>query len=235
MNLRADFVYMAPPFMAYAAADTHNLSLLKLAVEQISLYRQILISNGTDKVWHHIIGPHNQDLGLWSTGNGWAAGGMARVLATVLKAPVALRDSRWRERAIKELTAMVKEIIDGAMAEPTDGGLLRNYLNDTTTAHGFGEISGSTMLASVVYRMAVLQPRVFGASYIKWAEGIRKVIGQDGHVTDTGIVTPAVNPLGWGDTEPFTTGSPEGQAFTVLMYTAWRDCIKAGRCAQGRG
>lgn len=222
--------------MAYAAADTYNLPLLKLTVQQISLYRQILISNGTEKVWHHIIGPQSQDLGLWSTGNGWVAGGVTRVLATVMKAPVALSSGSWRQQAINDLTAIIKEIIDGAMAEPADGGLLRNYLDDTTTGHGFGEVSGSTLLASVVYRMAVLQPRVFGASYIKWAEGIRQVIGQVGHVTDTGIVTPAVNPLGWSDTAPFTTGSPEGQAFSVLMYAAWRDCIKAGQCAgEGSG
>ncbi|KAJ7132463.1 hypothetical protein C8R44DRAFT_731133 [Mycena epipterygia] len=49
------------------------------------------------------------------------------------------------------------------------------------------------------------------------------------HVTSEGIVTPAVNPLGWSDTAPWTAGSPEGNNFVVLMYAAWRDCIYAGR------
>lgn len=36
-----------------------------------------------------------------------------------------------------------------------------------------------------------------------------------------GIVAPAVNPLGWGDTTPDTSGSPEGQAFAVLLHAAY--------------
>jgi len=69
--------------------------------------------------------------------------------------------------------------------------------------------------------MAVLQPRIFsGTAYTAWADGIRGVLvgtDQEGnpHVTVQGVVTPAVNPLNWGDTTPFTTGS-----FVVMMYAA---------------
>ncbi|KAF8067991.1 hypothetical protein FPV67DRAFT_1376322, partial [Lyophyllum atratum] len=115
-------------------------------------------------------------------------------------------------------------------------GLVRNYINDTnSTGHGFGEISGSSVLASVAYRMAVLQPHACGEKYVRWADGIRRVLGGNDaggqpHITEDGVATPAVNPLGWQDTKPFTTGSPEGQVFVVLMYTAWRDCVLVGRC-----
>ncbi|KAJ7477093.1 family 88 glycosyl hydrolase [Mycena galericulata] len=225
-ELWADFMYMAPPFLAYAAADQGDLHLLHEVYVQCGLYRQILQpANG---VWEHIIGPQSQDTGLWSTGNGWAAAGMARVLATVMKAPVAA-SAPWRGAAIADLTLWIQQILDGAMGYSKDGGLLRNYLNDTSgDGHGFGEISGSSMLAAVAYRMAVLRPGEFGKKYISFADGIRHTLAS--HITSEGIATPAVNPLDWSDTTPFTTGSPEGNNFVVLMYAAWRDCVLENVC-----
>ncbi|KAG6815337.1 hypothetical protein H0H87_002807 [Tephrocybe sp. NHM501043] len=236
-ELWADFMYMAPPFLAYYAADTLNATLLLEAVNQCRYYRQVLQSNTTavyKGVWEHIIGPQSQDTGLWSTGNAWAAAGMVRVLATVMRAPIAA-NAPWKHDAVQNLTTWVLEILDGATASTLNGGLLPNYLNDDAGTHGFGEISGSSMLASVAYRMAVLQPQASGQKYIDWADGIRGVLGgkdDNGqpHITEAGVATPAVNPLAWQDTTPFTTGSPEGQAFVVLMYAAWRDCILARRC-----
>ncbi|KAF9255569.1 Six-hairpin glycosidase [Marasmius fiardii PR-910] len=243
-ELWADFMYMGPPFISYYAVDTNDSSLLHDSVELCGNYRQVLKANITSKpydgVWEHIIGPQSVDHGLWATGNGWAAGGMARVLATVARAPTDLTQG-WRDQAISNLTTWIKEIIDGAKGAPMDNGLLRNYLDNTwEDGHGFGEISGSSMLASVVYRMAVMRPELFGSTYIAWADGIRKAIsGNDyqglARVTVEGIVQPAVNPLGWLDTNPFVTGSPEGQAFVILMYAAWRDCIDAGKCPVENG
>jgi hypothetical protein len=169
---------------------------------------------------------------------------MTRVLATVLKAPVAHDDPSWRQGAIADLTKWIKEIVDGAMNAPHNNDLLRNYLNDTISEHGFGETSGSALLASVVYRMVVMRPgrRDFGAwKYLMWAEGIRQVLGggwSDGasgqwleHVDrGNGTVRPAVNPLGWSDVKPYVLGSPEGQEFTVMLYAAWRDCVEVGKC-----
>ncbi|KAJ7047741.1 hypothetical protein C8F04DRAFT_19901 [Mycena alexandri] len=227
-ELWADFMYMAPPFLAYAAADAKNLGLLHEVYVQCGLYRQILQPGGG--VWEHIIGPQNQDTGLWSTGNGWAAAGMARVLATIMKAPVA-ESASWRKDAVSDLTLWIQEILDDAMTFSLDTGLLRNYLDDTSgDGHGFGEISGSSMLAAVAYRMVILRPLDFGAKYISWADGIRKTMAL--HVTGTGIATPAVNPLNWDDTTPFTTGSPEGNNFVVLMYAAWRDCVLLKVCTK---
>ncbi|KAJ7088782.1 hypothetical protein B0H15DRAFT_780471 [Mycena belliarum] len=246
-ELWADFMYMAPPFLAYYAGATDNATLLEAAYLQCGLQREVLLfgsnsstpspvgTSATNGLWHHIVGPQSAEPGLWSTGNGWAAMGMARVLATVLKAPVAHR-APWKAAATADLTAWIKEIIDGARNAPMDDGLLRNYLNDTTTAHGFGEISGSTILAAVAYRMAILAPEAFPAStYVAWADSMRLELGKNDaagnpHVTADGVVTPAVNPLGWGDTAPWTTGSPEGNNFVVLLYAAWRDCIWSGVC-----
>lgn len=226
--------------MAYYAADVGDERLLRESVKQCGDYRGILQSKTTtgeaQGAWQHIIGPNSQDTGLWSSGNAWAAGGMTRVLATVLKAPVS-KDKDWRQEAVDNLTQWIKEILDAAMTAPLDGGLLRNYLNDRdSNGHGFGEVSGSSLLSAVVYRMAVMRPKVIDAKYVKWADDIRIVLGgKDAqgqpHVQGNGVVTPAVNPLNWQDTKPFTSGSPEGQSFVVLMYAAWRDCVQAKICA----
>ena len=97
--------------------------------------------------------------------------------------------------------------------------MLRNYLNDTTW---FGETSGTAILAATAYRMAKSDPKTFGSTYVKWAEARRGAVAA--HIDrSTGIASPAVNPLGWGDRTPFTTGSPEGESFAVLLYAAYRD------------
>ncbi|CAK5274621.1 unnamed protein product, partial [Mycena citricolor] len=236
----ADFMYMAPPFMAYFAATSGNASLLQASYEQCGLYREVLLfgsnattfspvnSSATSGRWHHIVGPQSADLGLWSTGNGWAAAGMTRVLVTVMHAPIA-NSTGWAPAAISDLTAWIKEIIDGARASPLDNGLLRNYLDDTDSAVGFGETSGSALLASVVYRMVILAPTEFPAAiYVPWADALRSVLAK--HVSRDGIAAPAVNPLSWLDPTPWITGSPEGQNFFVLLYAAWRDCIFSGLC-----
>ncbi|TAQ85422.1 hypothetical protein B7494_g6243 [Chlorociboria aeruginascens] len=226
-ELWADFMYMAPPFLAYYAVATSNTSLLQLTIDQCGLYRQILQANTTAQqrslqgLWEHIIGPQDTQPQLWSTGNAWVAAGMARVLATTIK---------WRETACWQpqqnlLTGWIKEIIDGAMGDSSitsdpSTGLLRNILNDTSW---FGETSGTALLASVVYRMAVLAPETFSQNgrYIAWADSLRGSIAS--HVNANGTMAPAVNPLDWGSTIPLTTGSPEGQSFGVLLAAAYRD------------
>ncbi|KAF9736385.1 hypothetical protein PMIN06_012770 [Paraphaeosphaeria minitans] len=217
-ELWADFVYMVPPFLAYAGVATCNVTLAKEAALQAELYRRVLIQPAG--VWMHITGPQVQDYELWSTGNGWAAAGMARVLATLKKGPYAA-DTLDEQAA---LASSIKEILDGARALDTDAsGLLRNYLNQTAW---FGEIAGTSVLAATALRVAVLEPETFGREYAAWA--VEKMGVVDGHIEADegdakGIVAPAVNPLNWWDTAPYTTGSPEGQSFVVLLHAAYRD------------
>ncbi|KAH6891845.1 hypothetical protein BKA70DRAFT_1536843 [Coprinopsis sp. MPI-PUGE-AT-0042] len=235
--LWADFMYMAPPFLAYYAADTDDEALLMEVVRQCRLYRDVLqLDDGSSygSLWRHIIGPEAEDTGLWSTGNAWAAAGMARVLATVMKAPIA-QTRPWRDEAIAQLTLYIKEILNGALSLDLDNDLVRNYVNDLEGPLGFGEISGTSLLAATAYRMAVINPRVFGRPYILWAERVRHTLGGldiDGnpHITDGGVARPAIDPLDWKNPVPKTDGSPEGQAFVVLLYAAWRDCVRANVC-----
>ncbi|KAJ7100545.1 hypothetical protein C8R44DRAFT_947056, partial [Mycena epipterygia] len=127
---------------------------------------------------------------------------------------------------------------DGTRNAPMDSGLLRNYLNDMATGHGFGEISGSALLAAVAYRIVVLAPDAFpAATYVSWADSIRLELGANDvqgnpHVTQNGTATPAVNPLAWLDTAPWTAGDAEGNNSVVLLYLAWRDCVWARLCQQ---
>jgi len=258
--IRADFVYMAPPFLAYYGAATLNATFLRAGVEQVMLYRDVLTTNITTGaasppsshpanaagLWTHILSEWWSEPGLWASGNGWAAAGATRVLATLVKAPLSMflfhpstnpvnggLTTTWKQNSINSLVKVITDILDAAMrmeTDPDQDGLLRNYLDDPTW---FGEISGSSLLASVAYRLATLSstynliPRSKARAYVAWAESIRTIIATKGHIVN-GVATPAVNPLNWGDRNPFTSGSPEGQNFVILMYAAWRDCVKAG-------
>lgn len=92
----------------------------------------------------------------------------------------------------------------------------------------FGEVSGTTLLAAVAYRLHVIDSNMFGTTYRDWADAGRTAIA--GCVDANGILGPAINPLWWGDRTPVYTGSPEGQSFAVILAAAYRDCVQAGKC-----
>ncbi|CAJ2514048.1 Uu.00g021670.m01.CDS01 [Anthostomella pinea] len=221
-ELWADFLYMGPPALAYWAVQRDDAGLLDEVLRQCGLYRDVLGvpegSGNASGLWHHIIGPETQDLGVWSTGNAWAAAGMSRVLATAKKAPFAET-----VKGLGGLKGIIGGILDAAIAldraEPEEP-LLRNYLNDTSW---FGELSGTTLLTATAYRMALLEPEEFGgeeAGYVAWADEKRAEIIE--RIDDEGLLSPVINPLEWGDRQPGTE-SPEAQSFAVLMYAAHRD------------
>ncbi|KAH8797627.1 hypothetical protein F5884DRAFT_815020 [Xylogone sp. PMI_703] len=216
----ADFTAMAPPFLAYLAVQNNDPSLISTTVAQCGLQRAVLKTSQFDN-WQHIIGPQSQDTGLWSTGNGWACYGMARVLNTLQK----WSGSSGMTSQAGQLKGWIKEILDGAMLSGFDNGLLHNYLNDGSW---FGEISGTSLLTACAYRMAVNDPGMFGQQYVTWADTNRKNIAQK--QGGDGVFSPAVDPLNWLSRTQFTSGSPEGQAFSVFMFTAFRDCVNAGIC-----
>ncbi|KAF2682877.1 hypothetical protein K458DRAFT_306384 [Lentithecium fluviatile CBS 122367] len=213
-ELWADFVYMAPPFLSYYAVATSDLGLLKESANQCKLYHDILAQQSGP--WMHIAGDENGDNGLWSTGNGWAAAGMSRVLATLKKGPYNVETAAEQG----QLSGMIKDILDGSISMDKDSsGLLRNYLNETGW---WGEIAGTSILAATALRMAKLEPENFGQNYVDWAG--RKKEAVDSHInTGNGIVLPAVNPMWWKDQNQYNSGSPEGQSFVVMMYAALRD------------
>lgn len=73
---------MFPPCLAYYGVTTENRSMVEEAYTQVSLYRKYLrdTSSTGGGLWKHIVLGDSQDTSLWSTGNGWAAAGILRVL-----------------------------------------------------------------------------------------------------------------------------------------------------------
>ena len=213
---------MLPPFFAYYGVYRHDEEIVREAVCQCRLYCELL---GTASgLWMHItsVGEHapgereDDDKGFWSTSNGWAAAGMARVLATIRGATFATQ----MQEEQRSLVEMIEGIVRGAIDEDTDDSdLLRNYLGDETW---WGEVAGTALLTATVFRMAVLEPSVFGTKYTDWAS--RKVYAVGRHIDrETGIAAPIVNALNERQRNPLDGTNPEGQAFVVLMYAAWRD------------
>jgi len=227
--LWADFVYMAPPFLAYHAVATNDTDLMKEAIRQCLLYSEVLcIEEASVRhkgSWRHIVGPQLEDLGLWATGNGWAAAGMTRVLATARNWH---RSQDWKHEQ-DELAHSIFGILNGAANAQKKGQppLLCNFLED---ASWFGDVASTAMLAAVAYRMMVLAPELCEPQHMTFAEEARKAVIANVD-TQTGRVapTPQGGLPGWTDHTPSTEGSSQGHSFVVMMYSAHRDWLQTLR------
>jgi rhamnogalacturonyl hydrolase YesR len=85
VQLWSDFIYMAPPFIAYYGAlhgGHWGLALLRTAYDQVRLYREVLFDADVG-LWRHIALGSGTDPTHWATGNAWAVAGALRVLATI--------------------------------------------------------------------------------------------------------------------------------------------------------
>ncbi|KAF9512053.1 hypothetical protein BS47DRAFT_1486534 [Hydnum rufescens UP504] len=224
VQLWADFVYMVPPFLAYYGVVTGNISLVQESVNQISLYRNNL-QDSPSGLWKHIaLGP-SIDSSHWSTGNAWAAAGMVRVLATIQHSPFA--KALQTEQA--ELGSWVQEIHNGFYSYMDNSTFLNyNTVDNTTT---FQEASGSTLMASTVYRLAVLQKKY---QHIRQAENVRKAIfaANGSHIDSDGWLTPVVDPTSFS---VLGSHSPESEAFILLLQSAYIDWSNAGRNGESAG
>lgn len=225
VELWSDAIAMFPPFLAYYGVATNDLEMVKEAVLQIGRYRDVLkIHEDGPKygLWKHIVSEKGDvDAGAWSTGNAWAAYGMARVRATIAAWPTS---STSMAKELNALDSAIEEILDGAIKTDDDlSGLLTNYLGDKTTQ---GETSGTSLLAATAYRMAILSPERFAKDkYLNWATQKRKAVFQ--RIDENGIAGPAVNPYKPQSTEVIDL-SPEGESFLLILGGAWRDCVCRG-------
>ena len=104
----SDFVYMVPPFLAYAGVVQDNLSLTIQAYTQVKLYRDIL-RNSTTNLWYHILEGPFSDARFFGTGNAWVLAGILRVYATLLHSQFA--DQLGSELA--DLAVWGNELISG--------------------------------------------------------------------------------------------------------------------------
>jgi rhamnogalacturonyl hydrolase YesR len=111
VQLWSDYVYMAPPFIAYYGAlkcGHEGRSLLQTAYEQVKLYREVLFDRDVG-LWRHIALGEGTDPTHWGTGNAWAAAGALRVLATIQGSSAA--ESMKSQQ--KDLVHWVRETLNG--------------------------------------------------------------------------------------------------------------------------
>lgn len=108
----------------------------------------------------------------------------------------------------RSLTAMV------CSTQQTNGTLL-NYLDQPDS---FADSSSTALLAAVTYRMAALTGDFTHISAADDAFGVIKA-----SLTDDGWLLNTVDPLSFSTPSAPGTYSPEGQAFVLLLHTAWRD------------
>lgn len=231
----ADEGFMIPPSLAYYGVYKKNPDFVQQAAEQYTYLREILQAKTSEKwkgLWVHIVGPESQTLGVWLTGNGWVALGILRTLATI---------KHWEQTkswvaAPAKLEDYVVEILSGAKSlgtAPDGSGLLANYLvgdqygQDNAPKANFGDATGTAMLATAAYRLAVLNPAK-GARFLSWANDLRKAVADK--VNDEGVLEHTVDPLDWYKEQAVNSGSPEGNSAALLLAAAWRDCVSSEVC-----
>ncbi|KAG8996815.1 hypothetical protein FRB93_000627 [Tulasnella sp. JGI-2019a] len=227
VQLWSDFVYMVPPFLAYYGAITGNTSLIQDAYTQISLYRSALYSKDAS-LWRHVYCPDDtnfNDTGHWSTGNGWAAAGMLRVLATMKNSPYS---SQFKDEQ-SDLSDWIADIHNGMTNNIPSSGIFFNYVDQqTTNSSSFPDASGTALFAATVYRHITLADPSDYEKIVGAAEKARQALYANGggtHFDGNGWLMPVVNP------DAFSTAgseSPEAQSFVLQMDNNWKAWTSAG-------
>ncbi|CAE6451774.1 unnamed protein product [Rhizoctonia solani] len=220
-QLWSDFIYMVPPFLAYYGVLTDNQTLVEESYNQIKLYRDILADD--TGMWQHIRLGSFEDRGHWSTGNGWAAMGMLRVLVTIRGSPW----SKSMRRHISDLESWVGEILDAMWPNLTDQGMFYNYADDAST---FQDAASAALIAASTYRLSL----VAGVhTHLPSAERVHSALSIAGsnsnpnaRITPDGWLTPVVNPHSFGEEG---AESAEAQAFVLQLHAAWAEWVEDGR------
>ncbi|CDO68725.1 hypothetical protein BN946_scf184652.g52 [Trametes cinnabarina] len=212
VQLWADFVYMAPPFIAYYGAlkgGSGGLSLLKIAYKQCKLYRQYLRSSSG--LWKHIVLGSWQDNHHWGTGNAWAAAGMLRVLETIHHSKLASK----MQSEQSDLKSWINEIVSASWKHQHTNGTLFNYIDESDS---FADSSSTALLAAVTYRLASLTG---DNSHISAANKAYSLIKSS--VDSNGWLRNTVDPETFDTPSQPGSHSPEGQSFVLLLQAAYRD------------
>ncbi|KAI5480613.1 Glycosyl hydrolase, family 88 [Pseudohyphozyma bogoriensis] len=212
VQLWADYVYMVPPFLAYQGVVSGNTSLISEAYNQCLSYRAKLY-NSNYGLWEHVVLGSWQDIGIWGTGNAWAAAGMARVLATIQHSSYASQFTLQQAN----LVSWINEILTNAFSHASSDNLLPNYY-EIATSGTFYDSSSSALLAATALRMQILGHGV--AANTAKALLIRNAV--NAKVSSTGWLQNVVDPLSW---TVQTNQSPEGEAFVLLLQAAYTDYL----------
>ncbi|CAE6477330.1 unnamed protein product [Rhizoctonia solani] len=217
VQLWADSVYMLPPFLAYFGALHKDEGVMRAAYDQVRFYRDLLF-DGSVGLWRHIVLGNGEDLNHWSTGNGWAAAGIMRVLTTIKESSLS------RKFVVEQanLEGWALEIINNVWKYQQQNGTLLNYATDGSS---FADSASTALLASATYRLAAhLESTGSNAnidSAIASAARARTLISRS--IDADGWLQNVVDPWNF----PLRgSRSAEGQAFVLSLEAAYRDYQK---------
>jgi len=215
VQLWSDFVYMAPPFIAYYGAlegGSTGATLLQTAYDQVRLYRAVLFDQGVG-LWRHIALGSWSDPTHWATGNAWAAAGVLRVLATIKHSP----EAGSMQSQQSDLAQWAGETLTGVWKYQQANGTLLNYLDQPNS---FADSSSTALLAAATFRYASITG---DNSHIPAAIKALQLV-QDS-VSKTGYLLNTVNPETFSTPSGPGQHSPEGQSFVLLLeaaVSAWK-------------
>ncbi|EUC65407.1 glycoside hydrolase family protein [Rhizoctonia solani AG-3 Rhs1AP] len=226
VQLWSDNVFMVPPFLAYYGALHNNASMMTEAFNQIQTYRNNLKVDKFTGLWRHIQLGEGVDVGHWTTGNGWAAAGMMRVLTTM--ATSSLGASYPNEQAL--LARWISGILTSAWAYQLPNGTLYNYADlsspvsvtpsyTASPSSAFSDASGTALLAATTYRLATHLARYSVRSLLDPAALARQGVAASVD-PNTGWLQNVANPYSYSQRG---TVSPEGQAFVLMLEAAAKD------------
>lgn len=193
-----DAFYMAPPFLAVAGQPEE-------AVKQVVGFRKILL-DPEKKMYYHMWDEDRQAYArklFWGVGNGWAAAGMARVIA-------ALPERMQPEKAL--IAGFVQEVLEGCLAHQRADGLFHDVLDDPGT---FVETNAAQMFSYAIYRG--VQAGWLQRAYLEQADRMRAAA--HARVDTFGLVQGVCGAPHFNRSGTAT----EGQAFHLLMEAAQRD------------
>ena len=194
----SDSIYMLPPFLA--AAGNYNE-----AFKQIEGVRNCLW-NKDKKLFSHIWDSDKRQLiskDFWGVGNGWAAAGISRVIKSM---PVTMQIER------DKLIGFVKEVINGCLSYMREDGFFYNIVDDPGS---FVETNLSQMISYSIY--IGIKGGWLSRSYKQKADLMRSAAYSK--IDELGLVQGV---CGSPDFDHPGT-AVEGQAFFILMETAYND------------
>jgi len=198
-----DSMYMAPPFLALAGEREE-------AIRQLRGYRHILRDPATG-LYRHIWDEDTKTFtraAFWAVGNGWAAAGITRVIATL---PIEMKAQR------SELCGFVRELVLACLEYQRADGLFHDILDDSTS---FVETNAAQMLAYSIYRG--VERGYLDPTLLNKAESMREAAHR--RVDEFGLVQGV---CGAPDFKIPGTAA-EGQAFFLLMEAARSDLVQGG-------
>jgi len=190
-----DSIYMLPPFLARAG-------LYAEATKQIEGYWNALFDPSRGLLSHQWDDGRKQLLrkDAWGVGNGWAAAGMARVIAML---PSEMHEAR------KTLITRTNILIRNVLSLQCTDGMFHDILDDPSS---FPEINCGQMIAYTIYHG--VQEGWLENDLLPAADQIRSVA--EAQVDQFGFVQ---NVCG-APTFDRPGVAPEGQAFFILMEAA---------------